>query len=238
MRQLLNRNWFIEGLQDFEYKKYLLLAYLQGVKGQFDQALLYPPFQELIEHYNDLHQFQQNLEGLRASFPKAVQGIDPETLQLKFGSVVEEGEALKEVEEILDYSLPQVKQHVEEGGELYELIDQNLEIEAIGILPLTKGEGYLLVRQGNAREVRAFEYQVTVFEQAHERYRGIHTRFVSVFDYGLANTFESLKLELVRRNKGLPNPATYLIHSRLCFPEAESLLPVAKRKFMRYLAMG
>ena len=56
----LSSNWFVEGLQDFEYKKYVLLAYLQGVKQAFDQALLYPVFSELIAHYQDLHAFQQS----------------------------------------------------------------------------------------------------------------------------------------------------------------------------------
>ena len=47
----LNRDWVTEGNLDVEYKKYLLLAYLQFVQQNFSQKKLYPPLSELIEHY-------------------------------------------------------------------------------------------------------------------------------------------------------------------------------------------
>ena len=39
MKQL-NPNWLTEGWVDFEYKKYLLLAYLQKVSIDFDERKL------------------------------------------------------------------------------------------------------------------------------------------------------------------------------------------------------
>lgn len=35
----LRPNWFFEDLPDFEYKKYVLLAYLQDVHAQFTETL-------------------------------------------------------------------------------------------------------------------------------------------------------------------------------------------------------
>jgi hypothetical protein len=38
----LKENWLTEGLIDFEYKKYVLLAYLKSVKESFSRVELYP----------------------------------------------------------------------------------------------------------------------------------------------------------------------------------------------------
>ena len=50
----LEKDWLTSGLIDFEYKKYILLAYLQEVKGNFDSNKLYPHLSDLIFHYQNL----------------------------------------------------------------------------------------------------------------------------------------------------------------------------------------
>ena len=50
----LNENWITENHIDFEYKKYLLLAYLQHVSERFTETKLYPAFGELVQHYRNL----------------------------------------------------------------------------------------------------------------------------------------------------------------------------------------
>ena len=60
----LSKNWFVEGWIDFEYKKYILLAYLQKIKNSFDQVELYPHLSNVIQHYEDLLRYnnqQQNI---------------------------------------------------------------------------------------------------------------------------------------------------------------------------------
>jgi len=41
----LPTNWLTDGLINFEYKKYLLLAYLKSVEEEFESKRLYPFFQ-------------------------------------------------------------------------------------------------------------------------------------------------------------------------------------------------
>jgi hypothetical protein len=139
---------------------------------------------------------------------------------------------------IVDYSLPMVGNHLEAGKEIYEHIDQQIDIEPIGILPLYRDEGYLLLRKGSQREIKAFEYQVTVFQDSGDRFRSLSTRLVGTFETSLSQTPEMIKRGLISANQSMPNPATYLIFSPQIFPEQESLLPIAKRKFVRFLAMG
>ena len=47
---------------------------------------------------------------------------------------------------------------------------------------------------------------------------------------------EGTALELIRRFKSMPNPATYLILSKIRFPFTETLMPVAKRLFVKHIS--
>jgi hypothetical protein len=44
----LNKNWLTEKYIDFEYKKYVLLAWLQEVNNNFQDQKLYPFLAQLI----------------------------------------------------------------------------------------------------------------------------------------------------------------------------------------------
>jgi hypothetical protein len=155
---------------------------------------------------------------------------------LQYHSLVGEDDRLAEVEDIVEYALPRVKKLLEEGREIFNFIDDCIEIGEVGLMPLHHDEGYFLLRGGNSKEVKAYQYRVTVFEQANERFRSIRSEFVGEFAFGLANSYQSIKLDLIRNRRKMPNPATFFICSRLEFPEEESLVPVARRKFMRHLA--
>ena len=136
---------------------------------------------------------------------------------------------------IVDYAIPLLKNGMEEGREIYEFIESSIDIDPVGIMPLFKDEGYLLVQGGSKATVEAFDYKVSIFENQDERFRSIRTSHVTTFDWGITNTFENMKLELIRTNKALPNPATFVVASPMEFPRDETFMPVARRKFIRYL---
>ena len=72
----LNKNWITEKHIDLEYKRYLLLAYLNEVNNNFDQNILYPHYAELKEHDEQLIFLQENTQNLFESFPERAKGID------------------------------------------------------------------------------------------------------------------------------------------------------------------
>lgn len=74
----LSENWLTENLIDFEYKKYVLLGYLQKVKEHFNEQKLYPDFAELIAHYKNLISLKNNATSLESGFKKNIKGIDYE----------------------------------------------------------------------------------------------------------------------------------------------------------------
>ena len=233
----LKENWFVEGLQDFEYKRYLLLAYLKWVKEKFGKTELYPALSQLIGHYRNLLSFHENKSAFEESLPRELSGIDWEKLQLLYGEKGE-SESLKEIEDIVNYALPLFRHRLRDGKEIYDFIEAAIEIESVGVMPLNKDEGYLLLRIGNQKAIKAYRYRVSIFESHHEKFRGLQTELLHEFELSISNSFEQIKIELLRQNRGLPNPATFSVVSRYEFPEQPSLVPVARRKFMQWLAQS
>ena len=80
--QFLNKNWITENQIDFEYKKYVLLAYLQHVSENFTEYRLYPYLSDLIEHYRNLKSLKDNKNHLYNLFPERMKGADLEQFKL------------------------------------------------------------------------------------------------------------------------------------------------------------
>jgi hypothetical protein len=231
----LNKDWLTNGLIDFEYKKYLLLAYFKEVKKNFDETRLYPFLSDLIFHYQNLLTIKEHKKLIYDNFPQVITKADFEKLKISYEKIIQDDNVMQEIEDILSFSIPQFKNLLDEGKDLYDYVEKNVEIMPIGISPLYAMEGYLLINQNHLREMDVYRYQITVFENANEKYRGVHTEYIESEAKGLGRTFEQMKLDLIKRYKELPNPATYMILTQIKFPYQHTLLPIAKRLLVKYI---
>ncbi|HEY6160140.1 MAG TPA: hypothetical protein VI112_02925 [Bacteroidia bacterium] len=234
----LGENWITERTLDFEYKKYILLAYLQEVDKEFGSTKLYPALSELFAHYRNAVSFKESKRNMEDNFPQRLSTIDLERFKLKYEKVLEDEAVMKEIETILDFSIPKFEHYVAEGKKIYDMIEEQLNIYPVGVIPLNPNEGYFFLRNGSLKETRVYEYQIRLFEQPGERYRGIHTQFLRSYVRNYVNTFESIKTELIHDKKEMPNPATYAIETEMVLPVEETLLPIAKRILVKYVSGG
>lgn len=232
----LSKDWLTQGLIDFEYKKYVLLAYLKTVRASFSRVELYPFMGDLVFHYRNLVAVRDNKALIRESFPKEISIEEFNKLELSYRQLVEDDAVMEELESIIEFALPRIKDSLQEGSVIYELVEAQCEIAPIGVTPLYAKEGYLFVTQPPEKETNVYRYQVSIFEQSHEQLRSLNTEFVQSITKSTANTYENIKLELIRKYRDLPNPATYLILSKMRFPFSETLMPVAKRLFVKHIS--
>jgi len=232
----LKDNWLTEGLIDFEYKKYQLLAYLKSVKDSFSRVELYPFLSDLVFHYRNLNTLRENKLMITDSFPKELSPERLKNLELGYRKIIEDDLIMQEIESIMEYALPQFKASLEEGSFIYEYVESKCEISPVGLTALYANEGYLFVTQPPETETNIYRYQITFFEQSNEPMRGIQTTFVQTTEKNLASTYESIKLTLIRRYNELPNPAAYLVISKLKFPYTQTLMPVAKRLLVKEIS--
>lgn len=232
----LPKDWLTQGLIDFEYKKYLLLAYLQTVKKSFTKVELYPFMADLVFHYRNLMAVKENKTLIRESFPKELSVDELHRLELSYRELIEDDAIMHELESIIEFAIPHIKSSLQEGSVIYEYVESKCEISAVGVTPLYAREGYLFVTQPPEKETFVYRYQMSIIEDANEQLSSLNTTFLTSLERTLANTYEQMKLSLVRQFKDMPNPATYLIVSRLRVPLAQTLMPVAKRMFVKHLS--
>jgi len=232
----LSKDWLTQGLIDFESKKYVLMAYLQTVKTSFNKVELYPFLADLVFHYRNLMALKENKTLLRDSFPKELSVEEMKKLELRYREIIEDDTIMVELESIINFALPQIRDSLQEGSVIYEYVESQCEISPVGVTPLYAREGYLFVTQPPERETHIYRYQMSIFEGSQEKLRSLNTQFIDRVEKSAANTYERLKLDLVRRFKDLPNPAAYLILARMKFPFSETLMPVAKRLFVKHIS--
>ena len=231
----LSETWFMEGFIDFELQKYRLLAYLQEVKKCFNETKLYPQLSDMVFHYNNLIAFQTNKQFLQDRFPRKLDALDMQRLELVYERMLADDEMMQELGRITQYAVDEMKGTISEGAEIYDFVEKKLEIEPVGIMPLYKNEGYVFLRYAKYPEVRIYNYTVTLFEHQNSKYKGIRMEYVDSRTKSLANTYEMIKLDIIRAYRALPNPAVYKVEFPLSVPFDETLLPIAKRVLVRHI---
>ena len=232
----LSETWFAEGYIDFELKKYTLLAYLQEVTRYFNENKLYPQLADIIFHYNNIVAFRENKKFLQEHFPKKLNGIQLEKLQLLYEQMIADDELMQELEEIIQYSAVTMKTTINNGTEIYEFVEDKLVITPVGIIPLENTEGYFFLSSAS-KSTKVYQYRLSFFDKRDEKYRSIKTAYISEWQRSFINTYESIKSELIKNRVELPNPAVYSIESNLDFPVDETLLPIAKRSLVKYITI-
>jgi hypothetical protein len=231
----LDSNWLYQGLLDFEYKKYTLLAYLQSVQHSFEGRRLFPCLSDLISHYEQLRLFKEGKEELSNLFPKELSGIDAEALSLQYRKLVDDDEIMKVLEEVVHYAIPLFTDEIEAGKILYKEVEEMMYINPVGISPLQKNEGYLLLLIEECSNLAIYKYEMSLFESSGAEYRSLHTNLLDRRNLSPWHSLQHVKLELLKQYPALPNPATYAVGVQKKLPEDETLLPVAKRLLMRCL---
>ena len=234
----LKHDWLTEGLIDYEYKKYILLAYLKDVRKRFNQSELYPFMADLVFHYRNLVKVKESKKMMYEHFPESLSRADFDKLQLTYKKMINDDEVMEQIEGILRFALPKMKETLEEGKELFEFVEENIIMEPVGVSPIYEDEGYLLINQDASIDVSVYRYQLTFFEHAEEKFRSMATTFLKKEIKSVNRTYEKLKIDLTKQFTELPNPATYLVETKLKFPLEHTVLPVAKRMLVKKISVS
>lgn len=232
----LKDNWLTDGLIDFEYKKYQLLAYLKTVKESYQRVELYPFLSDLVFHYRNLIALKDAQTMIIESFPKEISLEGLKNLEVTYKRIIEDDLIMQEIESIMEFALPQFKSSLDEGAFIYEYVESKCEISPVGLTSLYANEGYLFITQPPEKETHVYRYQTTLFEQSSESMRGIHTKHVLTTERTISNTYEQMKSSLIRQYAELPNPSVYLVLAKVCFPFDQTLMPVAKRLLVKQIS--
>ncbi|MEX0687018.1 MAG: hypothetical protein WD267_12275 [Balneolales bacterium] len=232
----LNMDMFTQTEEDFEIRQYKILHGLKLTYDYFSRNRLYPLLGEMVTLYRDLQNTLKKIQQLQDDFPKKIKEIDWKKKDIIYEKVYQDEGNIGPIVDIIEWALPQIKKTIDEGVAIFEFVDQNLEVEKVGIIPSYLEEGYVFVPDNSKKRLNLFRYEVSIYASPEDTHRALKTTNIRTISIdNLYPTSNSIKLKLINYHKDLPNPATYSFHTSLDFPFQETIFPIAKRKLMRYL---
>ena len=232
----LDLKLFTKVHDDVEKRQYLILHGLQKIRNSFKQNSLYPELAETVALYNQLILIKQRIEDNRQHFPKRIKRIDPLEKRIEYELLVDEHTDIQQLEGLIDWATPQIKAVIEEGIAIYEFVEERLQVDNVGIEPVYKDEGFFFVPNHEKAELSIFKYQMSIFKSSKDRYRSLKTNLVKNLTRSEAEIPPgSIKLDLLREDKTLPNPATFSFQVDLNYPFNKTIFPVVKRKLVSHI---
>lgn len=232
----LQPDWFTQNWLDAEYQKYVVMAYLQAVQKNFVEHKLCPDLPELRSHYDAGIRFSRGKGTLNAAFPKRVSRVTGPPPRIEYKSEVTDPSFMTEMDAIMEFALPRFQAMLTEGQQRWLDIANSLILAPVGLLPLRPEEGYLLLHTTDQAETHVYYFCLTLYSDQEPGGRLVQMRFIEAVRKSLVNTVENIKLDLIRRHRHMPNPATFMLESQKSYPIQETLLPIARQLLVQAVA--
>jgi hypothetical protein len=93
-----------------------------------------------------------------------------EKLQVLYEQMIQDDELMQELEDIINYSASTIKSTINNGVEIYEIVEDKIIINPIGIIPLDTKEGYFF-KYNFAKTNTGLSLSSFFFEKHDEKYR-------------------------------------------------------------------
>ena len=114
--EVLPIDWYIDTPIDFEHKQFTLYAYLQKVDNSFLRKVLSPHLLHMEKMVKELEHFENMLTTIRDEFNIHRYIYLSENPKL----IGENNELIMEINEIVKFSIPQVKSRIDFGYKIFE----------------------------------------------------------------------------------------------------------------------
>jgi len=195
-QEQLPHDWLTSGVLDAEYKQYILLAWLKKWEREFRDVKIYPGLGRLTEAYQDLVTFQKEQKQWSKALQGPLQGLDFASRRLIYKHFNAHPELQKYLDEVLAFSLPQIEKSIATGKNIYEIVEEHLELEPVGVQPLYRDEGYLFVYDEDKHEVNNYRYAKSPIILNGERHVQLSLKPIEQLQKSWTETFEQMKVRI------------------------------------------
>jgi len=235
--QPLSLELFTRAVDDVERTQYQILAGLKRAHTAFEEQRVYPHLGRLVKLHGTLMTVLERTEEFRTPETGHITGIDWEEKSLTYEWPELEDTEMAVVEDLIRWALPHIRETIDEGRSVYEHVEDNMELETVGIVPSYLQEGYLMVPEREVDQLHVLRYQLSMIQEEGERHRALRTVHLKTVEQDGVDVHPSnVKLDLLEERRDLPNPATYFSNTGLDVPYESTLLPVVKRRLVRHLS--
>lgn len=237
--ETLNLSTFIKAADDLELSKYRVLAILRKYSEFLHKNKLYPALAELISIKNELELLIEQMSLFDTEF----------ILNLNFAEFFENFELeqstkfndtdLDIVADFIRWALPEIKNSIAEGKAIFDFVDENIMLNEVGVMPKNRSEGYFMIQDLKHDLLKIYKFEMSLFSTADNPLRTLKSKLVDLISLQTSEAYNPLDIKhnLIEKFPELQNPATYYFETSIDFPFVETILPVAKRKLVRTLAI-
>ena len=220
----LDKDWLTKDNTDFEYKKYILLDYLQTVSNYFKENKLYPYLSDCIEEFRSLKDLLEQKDKLT---PKELTSIDFKNMELIYTTI--EDDTFIEIQKLINYALRRIKGTIEEGRKICDKIEKDITFNSVGVITDNKDEGYLIL---TAKTSIIYKYKMDSLILEGNRYKMLKTEPITTQNISEFSSHEDIKQEYINHRDGIPM-MTYGAYSKKEIPFDNTFLPITKRILIR-----
>lgn len=244
---------FLLAADDYELAEYRILSLIKNIEKKLHNNFVMPYYAELDELYGVLKRVIENQNKINKNLKNETsnsgrldndQEDEEENDYLKKIIRDSENKAINErakslhpeekVFDIIQKYLPKIEELLAEAKAVFDFVFDNLEFEEIGLTPLYKNEGYLLLQTDKLNEVIAYKFSNFLTYTGNVPIQYFNAKLVRRFP--IPSSWTEIKLKLLKEFSELPNPATFKCYFDYSFPVEETVLPAAKKKLLNYLA--
>ena len=210
------------GIYDLESSKYLLLNKFKLCEKELNETRLYPTYQMLINIYMQLADIMKNHN--RIFNKEYTDAISEQEMDEKMSLINNE---LESSFELMHWAFAHLNRVLEQGKAIYDFVDSSITIEPIGIKTSYNTEGYFILPDNRERLLRIMKYSRNL-------YKVLKTKEVGNREMKLI-TIPNEVLRDHMYSDDILNRIIYMLDTELNFSYMQTILPVAKRKFLNYL---
>jgi hypothetical protein len=207
---------------DLERSKYLLLNKFRLSQKEFNETRLYPTYQMLINIYSQLADILQNHNRIyNKEYTDAITEQESEEKHRLINNEIEKNF------DLMHWALAHLNGLLENGKAIYDFVDDSIKIESIGINTKYNTEGYFILPDNRERILRIMKYSRSLYKIL--KTKEIANRRMTLIT--IPN--EVLRNEMI--SDDIINQIIYMLDTELNFSYQQTILPVAKRKFLGFL---
>jgi hypothetical protein len=221
---------------DWELNQYKILGGIKLYKDEFRKKKIYPALDDLLKLNTLLENLLNQNTTLSESFDEDIEGLNLENKELFIESFEKNLPDQQFFFELVQWSLPHIKEAIEEGIILYDFVERNINLIQLGVLPPSKDEGYFVIPDNLEQMIQVHRFKCPVHSSRVSKSGVMNTRYLLSVDKSTLNTPESINRYLINTYSDYSNHATFICQTDLDFPFKESLFPVAKRKLIDLLS--
>ena len=216
----LSPTWILDGLIDYEYKKYILLDYFQKVESDLKKKKLFPHVEDLSNHLSFILQLKHSKNITTNVFPS----LTPQDIikfNFKYTACWCDNHERNQIEKLLNFALPKFRTAVMESSNIKREILAGMELEGVGHISSDISVGYIIIPKN-----KMHVYKYTIYEMPNQQgdlFQYMPERYIKLDKFKTYEKSQSpidIKMDLLITNNH-PNLCLFLVSSEIKIPLRE-----------------